>query len=118
MKRPAEVTPICLILLAAAFVGLFSYGDERGWILDFAAVVSSGIVAAVTIGFWMGNRFCHGLLMCFAAYAMVKPVILFASDPPAFDVAVLSIEAIFALPLAIWLTTPRVRAFTDEEVGI
>jgi hypothetical protein len=112
MKRPAEVTPICLVLIAAAGIGLFTYGDERGWAIEFSAMVSSIIVFMVVLGFWLGDRLCHRLLAFFAAWAMIRPVLLVVMDPSWWDKAVMLSEAALAVPLLVWLFTKRMDAFT------
>ncbi|MFN3167997.1 MAG: hypothetical protein ACE37H_13135 [Phycisphaeraceae bacterium] len=115
MKRPIEVTPICLILIAAAIIGVFTYGPERGWAIACTAIFSSGIVLLVTLGFWCGDRFCHRLLAFFAIWAMIRPVMLVLMEPPFFDKVVMLAEAGLALPLLIWLFSPRIDAFTRQE---
>ena len=116
MNRPIEVTPICLLLIAASALGLFRYNDDRGWVVELSAIVSSLIVFAVVLGFWCGNRWCHRLLAFFTAWAMIRPVILVLVEPPLFDKLVMLIEAGLAVPLLIWLFTPRIDRFTASSV--
>ena len=112
MKRPIEVTPICVVLILAAGIGFFTYDAARGWVLDFAAMVSLLIVVMVVIGFWCGGRLSHSLLAFFAAYAIIRPVLLVVIDPSWFDKTVMGIEAVLAVPCLCWLFTKRIDAFT------
>lgn len=117
MKRPAEVTPICLLLIAAGVVGLFTYGHERGWVVEFSAVVSSIIVFFVVLGFWYGDRLCHRLLVFFAGWAMIRPVLLVVIEPSWWDKTVMLTEAVLAVPPLVWLFTKRLDAFTRPTVA-
>ncbi|MFK7789375.1 MAG: hypothetical protein AB8C95_07810 [Phycisphaeraceae bacterium] len=114
MKRPFEVTPICILLIAASVLGLFSYGDERGWFFDIATMFSMLIVMLFVIGFWFGGRLSHCLLVFFAVYAMLRPVLLVVIDPSWFDTAVMVTEAVLAVPLLLWLLTKRIDTFTKQ----
>ncbi len=114
-KRPIEVTPICLVLILSAIIGLFTYGSKRGWALDLSAIVSSSLVFIVVLGFWLGDRTCHRLLAFFAVYAMIRPTLLVVITPSLFDKVVMLTEAVLALPLLIWLFTPRIDHFTRPQ---
>lgn len=116
MKRPIEVTPICFVLIAVSVIGVFTYGDERGWMVELSAIISFAIVVFVVLGFWLADRLCHGLLVFFAVWAMIRPVSLALVEPPMFDKIVMLIEAGLALPLLVWLFSKRIDAYTKPSV--